>query len=330
MIKTDSKMNTTYYGEKNSGMLTYLEFGSIDVSNAFKRIWGMSLHQEAYDSYMLARYMRDWLCYAEVIERENPSFSDLVRAVEQTAHADVNNLMYKYAAAKTAHHEGWGDGCLRVCEPGSTLFGLIKELSACCFSDGDTTLQKYIQNGFYTGLEISDLFNRVAKVLNPDKCLNLISDTQKFYTSQGLYDVLYGYGISWQYFLRSVQDLVDYSACAQLSILSSITVNPLKTLKVKLGTGKIGTSVSLLDFSREINRNGLCVYIKQMELEKLNQSKQDDVTLDLIVAKENTVLHFFEQLEQLTFMVSESENAADKMASNWIELSHTDIASPSS
>ena len=54
-----------YYGSEEIELLSYLEFGSIDIKNAKKTVWGYWQHQEAYDLYMFARYARDLFLFRD-------------------------------------------------------------------------------------------------------------------------------------------------------------------------------------------------------------------------------------------------------------------------
>lgn len=55
-----------YYGtDGEMDAVSYLEFGSINIKEGTKKIWGYWHDQEAYDLYMFSRYARDLIAFRD-------------------------------------------------------------------------------------------------------------------------------------------------------------------------------------------------------------------------------------------------------------------------
>ena len=51
------------------------------------------MHQDAYDFYMLPRYMRDIFKYRDLIKSTNPKINDFNDMVNKTAHKDIESMV---------------------------------------------------------------------------------------------------------------------------------------------------------------------------------------------------------------------------------------------
>ena len=249
-----NKKKSQYYGKEDSDLLTYLEFGSIDISSQHKRIWKYLLHQDAYDFYMLPRYMRDIFKYRDLIKSTNPKINDFNDMVNKTAHKDIESMVLKYSAILTAFkHKSMNNEGLRLCEVGSTIFEIIDQMKAVnkIMSESSEDIFKYINNGSFFGIEISDLMNRTAKEIHSGININLNTSINEFLLNKKKFDVLYAEGLSLQYALSSSSELIELCKIPELSIFRRIRFSTNETKLVKLGTGKYGHNISFMEFFKE-------------------------------------------------------------------------------
>ena len=283
-----------FYGQEANDLLTFLEFGSIDIKSQYKRTWGFALHQDAYDIYMLARYMRDLILFRDVIGSAYPTRELLVEKVASTAHKDLSKLVLKYAAVLTARELDFGGGRYRLCELGSTLFGFIDEVLAVSMVIKHRDVEDYVKAGYYRGLEISSLQNRGAEELHRGYDLDLVlgSSVERFVEGKPEYDVFYGYGITWQYVVKSPDDLICLCAPSRLSIVNQITFSRGETASIRLGTGKIGHNVSFLEFADKTHEAlGLSIFYQPTVLDL----GADDILKGTFIVADDTTMDCFRQ-----------------------------------
>ena len=71
---------------------------------------------------------------------------------------------------------------LRLCEVGSTIFEIIDQMKAVnkIMSESSEDIFKYINNGSFFGIEISDLMNRTAKEIHSGININLNTSINEF------------------------------------------------------------------------------------------------------------------------------------------------------
>lgn len=245
-----------YYGTSQVDQISFLEFGSQVIGSAQRHVWGSWWHQDAYDGYMVPRYLKDLLLYRDVLDSGEPSLTLFVEKAMATAHADLATLILKYAAINAAHDRQFGGGRLRFCELGSTLFGAIDEMRALDRAAANGALADYISRGRYVGYELSRVQNRLAEALHPGTEFELYSEgCAADYIAHGAsYDVFYSISISMTYALRSAEDLARLCQPARLSILSGVCLALYETQSVPLGTGKYGYDPGLEAFMRALKQ----------------------------------------------------------------------------
>jgi len=258
------ELNPDYYGSEDLSKLeriSCLKFGSMDVKTNVIHGWGNTLWgQEAYDYYMLPRYTQDLLHFREILETTGVNISMLSFKVGLTAHKDFANLLLKYASVLHAQSRGYSEGRLKLFELGHTIFGLIDEILAVDKAINQENASQYIEEGLFVGCEISDMMNRVSKAFHPNNKFELYleSKASDFLGQNPEYDIFYCFGITFQYALRTSQDLVDLCKRAKLSVLSRLQVSLGETEMVGMGTGKFGYNVSLSEFLDKLtNEHGL-------------------------------------------------------------------------
>ena len=147
-------------------------------------------------------------------------------------------MVLKYSAILTAFkHKSMNNEGLRLCEVGSTIFEIIDQMKAVnkIMSESSEDIFKYINNGSFFGIEISDLMNRTAKEIHSGININLNTSINEFLLNKK-FDVLYAEGLSLQYALSSSSELIGLCKIPELSIFRRIRFSTNETKLVKLGT----------------------------------------------------------------------------------------------
>jgi len=157
-----------YYSDENPECLTYLEFGSINRVSPEKHIWDFRLHQEAYDFFMLARYMKDLIWYQKLARiASSASLPEQGKLYQKHIYTqDLFLSLHKLAALHVLWHRKSGTGELpQYFELGSTLMGCIEALEYLrglgSFLDSSFSALN-LQKISYHGVDVSDLLNEVA------------------------------------------------------------------------------------------------------------------------------------------------------------------------
>jgi len=91
-----------YYGSSQVDSLSYLEFGSIDLAKAQKRIWGYWQDETAYDFYMFARYARDLFSFRDFCCEKYKTVEILNQYILNSAHDKIMDYIFKYAGMITS------------------------------------------------------------------------------------------------------------------------------------------------------------------------------------------------------------------------------------
>ena len=269
----------SYYGSRDAELVSFLEFGSIDLANQVKRTWSLMLHQDAYDAYMLARYTKDLLLYRDAWRAGLRTPTEFHELVQQSRHRDLPALLLKYAAIQVAEQRGFGAGRLALCESGSTLFGLIDEMLALDQVVDAGRLEAYLQGGRYVGNEISEFLNRAGAEFHPgvEFEFHLDPSAGEFCAREAHYDLFYATTISLQYSLHTAADLVGLCTAARLSVLNWAPFSPDVTRPTRLGTGKCGFDVSLPEFAAGVAATGMEVRYNLAQNKLLAPGQQSSV-----------------------------------------------------
>ncbi len=254
-------MENSYYGSSEIQTLSYLEFGSIDLANSKKEIWGYCQHQQAYDYYMFARYANDLFLFREYINEtnENRTIQVLNQYILKSAHTKLMDYIFKYAGILTVLDETKGG----VCESGSSLFGLIDEAIALDYAYNKGENHNKIKRMKYIGSDISEMMHKGAEAfhLETDFCFSTADTMNKFLDELSkrncVISLFYGLSVSLRYALRSAEDLLKIGQQSELAIFNRISLSRGNTIKSTVGTGKYVYIISLDEYINLLNKNNI-------------------------------------------------------------------------
>lgn len=264
-------MTKSFYNTATPDTFTYLEFGSVDTKRSQKNIWDLRLHQEAYDFFMAARYLKDLIVFRRLAkEAKKTSFERQLESYRKEIFTrDIYNSFSKLAALHVTSRGGRGS----FVELGSTLMGCIDSMRylQCIgnrFNRRFSTLN--LQKVDFHGIDISGFLNETAQEIYPDHTIITHLDWKKFRTKV---DVFFAKGVSLLYAMKSSAELLralDHArvACFDYSLSTG------KEQSQYLGTGKkvvFPTTVSMLKELRK--RRGKTLLIEQSSAQ-LEKSKQ--------------------------------------------------------
>jgi hypothetical protein len=287
-------MSNHFYGDDSHKSVSFLEYGSMDLETKSKSTWGFLLHQDAYDSYMFSRYAKDMFYFRDFINDEvTPTPAAFVELVKKTAHKDLQALLLKYAGYMSVKKNEELNDKVVVCEIGSSLFGLIDEVSAMDRLVNSGIHIESIETGRYIGCDISDLMNKGAKEFHPNAKFQFFTDatTASLLTSNSFeFDLFYGVSISMQYSLRSATDMIEICKRSELSVIRSLWFSLDETRSVDLGTGKRGYNISLNEFIKLLDGTGLSAkfYDPNLYINKDTNS----IVMDIIVGNTEVLDRF--------------------------------------
>jgi hypothetical protein len=310
-----------YYGDDSNQVISFLEFGSIDVKNQNKNVWGFLLHQAAYDSYMFSRYSKDMFYFRDFIESENPTVDHFWETSQKTAHRDLQANMLKYAGYRAVHDNTDSGEKIAICEIGSSLFGLIDEISALDKLTNNGRCIKSIETGKYVGCEISELMNRGAKELHPKASFNFYTDStaSEFLKHELKYDFLYGLSISLQYSLRSAQDIVGLIKKSKLSVIRRFFLSMDETRSIDIGTGKKGYYISLKEFLHLLKEAGISS--KFYNFRTSMDRKTRTIAIDIVAGEPRYIERFTHHYQNFHKMFTESTPFQAGAGHEWSDFS---------
>lgn len=283
-----------YYGCENPESVSYLEFGSINLVKAEKKIWGYWQDQAAYDLYMFARYARDLFSFRKFFDEKEKTVEKLNEYVLRSAHDKLMDYIFKYAGMLAIKENGV------VCESGSSLYGWIDEAMACDHVYGGGQNIEKIKSFEYIGSDISNLMNEGAKNFHSDMSMKFTTqDTimgvmseikNKFQENISLF---YGLSVSVRYAVRCAYDLVNVAEIAELSIYNRLSVTfGNETMVDVYGTGKSVYIISLSQLIEGLKEKGLhakyCTANMQREKDGKNTAR-----VSIAISKHKSVLNKF-------------------------------------
>ena len=162
-----------FYNTDKTKSLTFLEFGSLDLSQGEKKIWDFRTDQEAYDFFMLARYMKDLMVFRKLSAeaRSGELGTEQFAIYQKEVHTqDFYNSFSKLAALRVASRAREGLAKASYLELGSTLFGCIDAMEflqvALGYFDQEYRKVDLQTNVDFYGIDISDLLNQTAKAIH--------------------------------------------------------------------------------------------------------------------------------------------------------------------
>ena len=157
-------------------------------------------------------------------------------------------------------------------------------------------------------------------IFAPRSQSHLEKDSKNFSKFSRSYDILYGFAITWQYLLKTAEDLNSYCVNSKISILSKITINKFTNEGVKLGTGKFGHNISLKQYLECKSEAEKKVFIKESQFKELINSHEKTFTIDLISATPNVFDKFIYHLNTAIDSVNRTESSFSLSKDSWILL----------
>lgn len=250
----------TFYGDDSARRLTYLEFGSIDRVQGRKDIWDFRVHQQAYDFFMLARYMNDlMLCRGVTAAAGGRRFTTAVK--EYAADVHTNDLPVSFARLAALHvltgaveHRP-----VTMLELGSTLMAYIDSLE-CLQAVGESHAPGFsgidLTAPDYRGIDISPLMNQVAAALHPAHRMTVATARDDRDV-----DLFVAKGVSLLYANRRARDLAGWLKGASVSLFDySFSLGA--DQRGHLGTGKNVTYAALADVVHACQAAGKELYLR--------------------------------------------------------------------
>lgn len=303
-----------YYGSPNASSLSYLEFGSIDMARAEKKIWGYWQDQAAYDLYMFSRYARDLFLFRSFLEEKRQDVETLDEVIRQSAHVKLLDYIFKYAGVITALKPGSHMGSIGggICESGSSIYGLIDEAIALDAVFHQSENVERIKKAFYIASDISDMMNQGAKAFHPD--VEMLASTAPTIRELVLdisanmkkkLALFYGLSVSMRYAVRDSKDLVDIAHISGLSIYNRLSLSLRDTYSMVYGTGKTVYIISVDDLTRQLHDAGYHALYCTANMQSEKDGK-DSVRASVVIAKDSGLIDAF---------ISEYEACIDKCGS---------------
>jgi len=284
-----------FYGRDSFDTVTYLEFGSKELATGQKQVWDYREHQDAYDFFMLARYMKDLVTFRslrQILQEGDPgdAWDDIWSTYDRDVYtADFHNSFTKLAALHVCHSDNPS-----FFELGSTLFGAIDALLFLqeILESVGSARKVDLSCLEYFGLDISRYLNRVAEEIHPDYRITTFEER-----SQGpdAYGVFFAKGVSLLYAIDNVESLASLLGRAECAVFdySFVLGEPQNEI---LGTGKSVVKLSYAAFSKELERSfpGKSLFIETNSARYNKETRQlranfllaEPVTLQGIVREE--------------------------------------------
>lgn len=257
---TSTDRQKTFYGDDSANRLTYLEFGSIDRVKGRKDIWDFRVHQQAYDFFMLARYMNDlMLCRDVAAAAGRRRFTATVKVYAAGVH--TNDLPVSFARLAALHvlSDTTASRPVSMLELGSTLMAYIDSLE-CLQAVGRSHDRGFsgidLGASDYRGLDISPLMNKVATALHPAHSVSVATARD-----DRTVDLFVAKGVSLLYANRRARDLAGWLERASVSLFDySFSLGA--DQRGHLGTGKNVTYAALAEVVQACHAAGKELYIR--------------------------------------------------------------------
>ncbi len=261
-MKKSTNSEKRFYGDDSAALLTYLEFGSIDRVQGRKNIWDFRVHQQAYDFFMLARYMNDLMLCRDVTQTAGRRRA-LATTKEYAAGVHTNDLPVSSVRLAAVHvlADGSRPSPVAALELGSTLMGYIDSLECLqaigAAIDGVVPFSSVdLQAQDYRGIDISPLMNKVAHALHPSHALTLTTARD-----ERAVDLFMAKGVSLLYATSHARDLAAWLTSASVSLFDySFSLGA--DQRGYLGTGKKVTYASLATVLRACRAHGKELYVR--------------------------------------------------------------------
>lgn len=283
-------MNTKiFYGDERPKALTYLEFGEINLEKQRKTVWEFQLHQKAYDWIMLPRYMNDILAYQDMLKvlgtvPDQAIFDIYNREVH---HADdvsthLSKLLGLAVTPNKSHIPSFY-------ELGQTLFGCIDGMMFC------QNLLKAKGIGFpfihlkevqWYGVDISEMFNRIAGVIHSDYHIATMTDSALLPKAV---DVFFAKGISLLYVVRDIKQFFATIEKGECSIFDySFSLADL--VDTTIGSGKTVRYLPIEEFLQAYAGQDRKMFVNEQNSRYIPET--DRLWLDCIYASEDVCAEY--------------------------------------
>ena len=282
----------TFYGTGESKTISYLEFGSIDLSLSKKDVWDFRLHEKAYDWLMCARYANDMVTYIDMKEKlGHLSLTELARLYRGGVHhrGDISGNLGKLCALAVMNNSLEKNKQPSFYELGQTLFGCIEGMEFC------REFLKHLGVRFpsldlkkvdWYGVDISHLFNRLAIMLHCQYHVTTLEDTSRLPSRM---DVFFAKGVTLLYAVRSVRQLLDILDRARLSVFD-YSFSMKGEQETSIGTGKLVKYLDFGSYQRKYRQGNKKMFARK------NKSKYDAATnrvfLDCVYGEEDLCRDF--------------------------------------
>ena len=273
--------NKTYYGTEDSKVITYLEFGEIDITNSKKKIWNFQLHQKAYDWLMLGRYANDLQTF---ITMQNLLKTDGIQKClnkynEEVHHSDEAALnLSKIIALAISNKNN-----LSFYELGQTIFGCIDgmEFYLDLLANLNININLNLKEVDWYGVDISKMFNQLSSTFHKD--YKIICSDKKDKLPKKM-DVFFSKGITLLYDIRSLDDLFNTLDSCRISIFDySFSINSIHDTTI--GSGKTVRYLVLSEFISRLKLKKEKIFIKKGNSKLINE--KGHIWLDCVYGEES-------------------------------------------
>ncbi len=294
-IRRNLMSEKKYYGGEKHNRISFLEFGSIDVTNAKKDVWGFWIDQNAYDLYMFSRYARDLFEFRDYLNNKNFSIPLLCKCISNTAHDKINDYLAKYIGAITiSQHK---NSAKSIVEIGSSLMAIIDELLSVDYTINGGKCVDFFNTAQYIGCDISELMNKGAKELHENfEVITFSQPTAREFIDNCSFPIglFYGLSVSLRYSLRSSLDLIAIGQKSELSVFNRLSFSLSETIVSDSGTGKNIYIVSLDEYVSLLKQNGLnCIFTPTGI--QLNKDGNNTIRATIVMSKKETLIEEYIQ-----------------------------------
>ena len=316
-----------YYGTNDNSSVSYLEYGSINLSNSSKQVWDFRLHDKAYDWLMHARYSNDIYAYLKMNEfiglnklEESLDLYNLEIHHKDDGLVNLNKLIAtitsnKYKKQKT----------LSFFELGQTLFGCIDgmEFSKNLLNHLEIDFNEInLKNIEWKGVDISDFFNRMSKVMHSNYNIETFNEISGI---QSIPEIFFAKGVTLLYACDNILSLYEVIDKGRISLFDySFSLDGEK--KIVIGTGKQVRYLDINNFLKILPSKDKTFYINKNN--SFLDEKNKRIWIDCIYAEndlaDNFILNEHKIKKQLFKKLSNVKKAKRLLSNNdlseWIPL----------
>jgi hypothetical protein len=283
-------MNTKiFYGDEHPKALTYLEFGEINLEKQTKTVWEFQLHQKAYDWIMLPRYMNDILAYQDMLKvlgkvPDQAIFDIYDREVH---HADDASTHLSKLSGLAVALDKSSD--LSFYELGQTLFGCIDGMTFCqnlLKAKGIEFPSVQLKEVQWYGVDISEMFNRIAGVIHSDH--HIVTMTDSALLPEAV-DVFFAKGISLLYVVRDITQFFATIEKGECSIFD-YSFSFADVVDTTIGSGKTVRYLPIEEFLQAYAGRGRKMFVNERNSRFIPETER--LWVDCIYASEDVCAQY--------------------------------------